>query len=273
VLERVLLTGVAQTSGPTRCRSRSSKARRHISRPAARRVPRSKTSSALHRAHSDLRARQPDESRRHPRHQPESVVGKAEAIRTALTWTGDALLAACLAPRCACCHCALESQVRVRLRTMLGRHQDRRRPLRRRPAAGDSRLEIRRATLALAAACGNDARTPSRCSGGRELCGTGPALSWRRLRRGFNQATELAAHLNRPVVHALWRVRPTASQTGLTAHARRRNVRGAFRLSPLLSAQKQARSSPTRLSCCGRCDDDRSDVERMAGRIDSRRCS
>ena len=66
-------------------------------------------------------------------------------------------------------------------------------------------------------------------------------FAWRRLRRGFNQATELAAHLDRPVVHALWRVRPTASQTGLTAHARRRNVRGAFRLSPLLSAQTRAR--------------------------------
>src|SRR6185436_6995821 len=56
-------------------------------------------------------ARQPDESGRHPRHQPESVVGKAAAIRTALIWTGDALLAACLAPRCACCHGALESPI------------------------------------------------------------------------------------------------------------------------------------------------------------------
>jgi len=68
-----------------------------------------------------------------------------------------------------------------------------------------------------------------------------PLFVWRRLRRGFNQATELAAHLDRPIVHALWRVRPTASQTGLTAHARRRNVRGAFRVSPLLSAQTRAR--------------------------------
>jgi ComF family protein len=68
-----------------------------------------------------------------------------------------------------------------------------------------------------------------------------PLFAWRRLRRGFNQAAELAAHLDRPVVHALWRVRPTASQTGLTAHARRRNVRGAFRLSPLLSARTRAR--------------------------------
>ena len=68
-----------------------------------------------------------------------------------------------------------------------------------------------------------------------------PLFAWRRLRRGFNQASELAAHLDRPVVHALWRVRPTASQTGLAAHARLGNVRGAFRLSPLLSAQTRAR--------------------------------
>jgi ComF family protein len=62
-----------------------------------------------------------------------------------------------------------------------------------------------------------------------------PLHLWRRLRRGFNQAADLAAALPLPVVHALWRHRRTAPQTGLTAAARRRNVRGAFRLSPLLS--------------------------------------
>ena len=62
-----------------------------------------------------------------------------------------------------------------------------------------------------------------------------PLHPWRRLRRGFNQAADLAQALERPVVHALWRTRATAAQTGLTAAARRRNVRGAFRLSPLLS--------------------------------------
>jgi ComF family protein len=68
-----------------------------------------------------------------------------------------------------------------------------------------------------------------------------PLFVWRRLRRGFNQAAEIAACLERPLVHALWRVRPTASQTGLTAQARRRNVSGAFRISPLLSSQTRAR--------------------------------
>jgi ComF family protein len=62
-----------------------------------------------------------------------------------------------------------------------------------------------------------------------------PLHPWRRLQRGFNQAADLASTLNLPVLHALWRRRMTPPQTGLTAGARRRNVRGAFRLSPLVS--------------------------------------
>ena len=62
-----------------------------------------------------------------------------------------------------------------------------------------------------------------------------PLHAWRRIRRGFNQADDLARRLGVPVVRALWRVRATAPQTGLNAAARRRNVRHAFRLSPLLS--------------------------------------
>jgi len=62
-----------------------------------------------------------------------------------------------------------------------------------------------------------------------------PLHPWRRLRRGFNQAADLAGCLGLPVVHALWRRRATAAQTGLTGAARRRNVRGAFAVSPLLS--------------------------------------
>jgi ComF family protein len=61
-----------------------------------------------------------------------------------------------------------------------------------------------------------------------------PLHPWRRLRRGFNQAADLAKHLGPPMVLAVWRLRATASQAGLTADARRLNVRGAFRLSPLL---------------------------------------
>ena len=62
-----------------------------------------------------------------------------------------------------------------------------------------------------------------------------PLHPWRRFRRGFNQAADLAGALDLPVVHALWRTRATAPQTGLTAAGRRRNVRGVFSISPLLS--------------------------------------
>jgi ComF family protein len=66
-----------------------------------------------------------------------------------------------------------------------------------------------------------------------------PLYPWRRLRRGFNQSADLATHLERPVVHALWRARATSPQAGLDADARRRNVRRAFRPSPLLSRSTQ----------------------------------
>jgi ComF family protein len=67
-----------------------------------------------------------------------------------------------------------------------------------------------------------------------------PLHPWRRLRRGFNQAADLAAALDLPVTHALRRARATPPQTGLCATARRRNVRGAFVLSPLLSRRRHA---------------------------------
>jgi ComF family protein len=48
--------------------------------------------------------------------------------------------------------------------------------------------------------------------------------------RGFNQAEDLARQVGLPVVHALRRVRATATQTGLPAAQRHRNVRDAFTL-------------------------------------------
>jgi ComF family protein len=59
-----------------------------------------------------------------------------------------------------------------------------------------------------------------------------PLHPWRRLRRGFNQADEIARALPLPVDHALWRVRATPPQTRLGAAGRRRNVERAFILSP-----------------------------------------
>jgi ComF family protein len=61
-----------------------------------------------------------------------------------------------------------------------------------------------------------------------------PLHPWRRLRRGFNQAVDLAKALDRPIVHALWRARSTPPQVALPARTRRINVRDAFILSPFL---------------------------------------
>ncbi|PYR57539.1 MAG: amidophosphoribosyltransferase [Acidobacteria bacterium] len=54
----------------------------------------------------------------------------------------------------------------------------------------------------------------------------------RRRERGFNQAADLARHLGLPVNDALRRVRATATQTGLPAAQRHRNVRDAFAVTP-----------------------------------------
>jgi ComF family protein len=62
-----------------------------------------------------------------------------------------------------------------------------------------------------------------------------PLHPWRQCRRGFNQAADLANRLGPPVLKALWRQRLTRPQAGLVAAARRRNVRDAFRISPLLT--------------------------------------
>jgi ComF family protein len=58
-------------------------------------------------------------------------------------------------------------------------------------------------------------------------------LHWRkRWERGFNQSAILSKHLSKgagiPVVDALFRKRPTATQAGLASAGRRRNVAGAF---------------------------------------------
>ena len=65
-----------------------------------------------------------------------------------------------------------------------------------------------------------------------------PLHPWRRLRRGFNQADDLARYLGVPVCRALWRTRATAPQAKLDPAQRRRNVRAAFRLSPLVHASR-----------------------------------
>jgi ComF family protein len=77
-----------------------------------------------------------------------------------------------------------------------------------------------------------------------------PLHPWRRLRRGFNQARDLAERLDRPVVNALWRVRATSSQMALNAATRHTNVRNAFVLSPLVTG-----GMPLRGACVVLVDD------------------
>jgi ComF family protein len=55
-----------------------------------------------------------------------------------------------------------------------------------------------------------------------------PLHASRRRERGFNQAADLAKNLRLPVRHALRRHKATATQTGLPAAQRHRNVRDAF---------------------------------------------
>ena len=68
-----------------------------------------------------------------------------------------------------------------------------------------------------------------------------PLHPWKRARRGFNQAEDLSRHLGVPVQRVLWRVRATAPQTTLNAKSRRRNLAGAFRLSPFLTSRQRRR--------------------------------
>jgi ComF family protein len=67
-----------------------------------------------------------------------------------------------------------------------------------------------------------------------------PLHPWRRLRRGFNQAGDLARNLCLPTAAILWRRRLTAAQAGLTAAQRRRNVHHAFDVSPFASRHQLA---------------------------------
>lgn len=62
-----------------------------------------------------------------------------------------------------------------------------------------------------------------------------PLNRWRNAVRGFNQAQELARHLRRatglPIRSCVRRTRRTQTQSGLNAVERRKNVKGAFRVS------------------------------------------
>jgi len=175
-------------------------------------------------------------------------MGKAQALRAVLTLTGNALAGACLAPCCACCHGPLESPLDGPVcprcwedaRAAGGRYDGTLRDI-----IHAMKYEGRRSLAVPLAALLRD-RHHATLAGASAVVPV-PLFPWRRLRRGFNQAADLAALLDLPVVHALWRVRPTAPQTGLTAAQRRRNVRGAFRISPFLRRKTRARCITDRI--------------------------
>jgi ComF family protein len=160
----------------------------------------------------------------------------------------DALAAASLAPVCVACERALDTPLSGPVCTPCWQEA--------RAARGQYQGALRRIIQAfkydgrrsLAQPLGTLLRDASaRALGDADCVVPVPLHPWRRLRRGFNQAADLASCLGPPVVAALWRVRPTASQAGLTADARRRNVRGAFRLSPLLSSRTRQMSIEGRI--------------------------
>lgn len=72
-----------------------------------------------------------------------------------------------------------------------------------------------------------------------------PLHPWRQVRRGFNQADELAQALGPPVWRALRRNTLGVPQAGLTADRRKANVRGAYGLS--LAKRGSRRRRPKRV--------------------------
>jgi ComF family protein len=181
-------------------------------------------------------------------------VGKAEAVRLAIG-AANALLTAAFAPECAACRAPLEMPVdgcvcarcwaaiepppHVEFPTTF---------IAAAVAAGDYAGTLREIIHAFKYDDRRSLARPlaelMRASGASLLDDADcvvpvPLHPWRRMRRGFNQAAALAACLGPPMAHALWRWRATAAQAGLTAAERRRNVRRAFRLSPLLTPKRR----------------------------------
>lgn len=68
-----------------------------------------------------------------------------------------------------------------------------------------------------------------------------PLHRWRQMRRGYNQAKELArplsAALGQPIVSNVIRSVATPYQSGLDARERRRNLKAAFRVDGRLTAR------------------------------------
>ena len=165
-----------------------------------------------------------------------------------LTGLADAIVAACLAPTCAACHRVLESPMAgpvcpscwMDARAASGTYAGALRNIIH-AFKYEGRRSLARPLAEILRARGTEALAGAQC------IVPVPLYVTRRLRRGFNQAAELARYLDAPVVPALWRVRSTAPQAGLTAVERARNVRGAFRLSPLLTSRMRKTAIESRV--------------------------
>lgn len=186
-------------------------------------------------------------------------MGERRAVRIHVIDAVDALAAAVLAPRCVACSTVLDHPTRgpvcpgcwIEVETLTtARHCPPSGTIERAKTAGRYEGALRhilhafkyegRRSLAVRLgarmrAAGSDLLEDADC------VVPVPLHPWRRLKRGFNQSADLAACLGLPVVHALWRTRATASQTGLTALERRHNVRDAFSISPRLLRRTRRR--------------------------------
>jgi ComF family protein len=182
-------------------------------------------------------------------------MGKAEAVRVGIA-AANTLLKLTLAPECAACgsplvapldgcvcaRCWSDLEPAPRVEWPTG-------PLVKAIAAGDYTGSLRQIVHAFKYDGRRSLARPlanlMRGSGQGVLDGADcvvpvPLHPWRRMRRGFNQAADLAVALGPPADRLLWRVRATLPQADLSAADRRRNVSRAFRLSPLVRAGTRA---------------------------------
>ena len=182
-------------------------------------------------------------------------MGKAEAIRAGVA-AANTLLKVTFAPECAACGSPLASPLDgcVCVRCWLSIEPPPKvewpaGPLVKATAAGEYAGSLRQIIHAFKYDGRRSLARPlgdlMRASGHDVLDGADcivpvPLHPWRRMRRGFNQAADLAVALGPPVCRLLWRARATAPQADLSAADRRRNVSRAFRLSPLVRADTRS---------------------------------
>ena len=179
---------------------------------------------------------------------------QAESVRSIVAALANALIAVTLAPRCAACDSPLDEPIAGCVCTSCWADIPRTGTVRwtsswitTARAGGDFDGRLRQIIHAFKYDRRRSLAAPlaafMSCTAADVLLGADcvvpvPLHPVRGIRRGFNQAGDLASRLDLPVVHALWRTRRTSPQSGLTAAARRHNVRNAFTMSPLWTSRR-----------------------------------